>query len=140
MSPGILGSRACPAGIVLLGPRSPIRTEPLPKLPPKLLPGPASLGSSPLRTSAHRVWHALPWVHHLLVTPGTWGPTAPRPGILPELPALAFPSGKVGEAPASLDLGFPVLGALAAPLSLAAHGGPLSLGCFFIYFLSVFLP
>lgn len=69
--------------------------------------GPALLGSTP-RTLGHVLQPfrklgcgvgAPPGTGALLVAPGAGG--HPRPaGILPQLPASAFPSGKVGDAPA----------------------------------------
>ena len=107
MSPGDLGSGACAAGIVLPGPRSPLRAELLPESQPELLPRPPC-ALQPFTEISRGVWGALP----LLVNLGTGGSTAP-PGILPELPVSAFLSGKIGKVPASLGLGFPVLEVLA---------------------------
>ena len=56
VSPSALGSGACAAGIMLLGPRSPLHMEP----PPELLPAPPGEHSSPLESSAPCVWHAHP--------------------------------------------------------------------------------
>ena len=74
-------------------------------------PGPAGQALQPFRELGHGCGHS-PRGRCLLVPPGAWGHPCP-PGILPELPASTFLSGKVGAAPAPPGLGSPTLGALA---------------------------
>ena len=96
-----------------LAPHSPLCVEPLPEPPPELLPGPAVCALQPFRElSWWCVAHSPQCAGALLVPLGAWGIPAP-PGILPKLPASAFPLGKVSEAPSPPGGGFPVLGALA---------------------------
>ena len=136
---------------LLLEPRSPLRTEPLPlpeplraapgaaQPPPRSRrPSPFSCSGSrrvppcalqPLGSSAHSPGRAV-----AVTVPGS--PRASPPSwVLLQLPASPFPPGKVGAAPASPGRGSPVLGTL-APASARLLAGPLPLGglCFFISF------
>ena len=136
---------------LLLEPRSPLRTEPLPlpeplraapgaaQPPPRSRrPSPFSCSGSrrvppcalqPLGSSAHS-----PGAQVSVSVPGS--PRAsPPPWVLLHLPASPFPPGKVGAAPASPGRGSPVLGTL-APASARLLAGPLPLGglCSFISF------
>ena len=133
---------------LLLEPRRPLRTEPLP--PPEPLraapgaaqppprsrrPSPSELlrvppcALQPLGSSAHSPGRAV-----AVTVPGS--PRASPPSwVLLQLPASPFPPGKVGAAPAPPGRGSPVLGTL-APASARLLAGPLPLGglCFFISF------
>ena len=117
---------------LLLEPRSPLRTEPLP------LPEPLQLlrvrrvppcALQPLGSSAHSPGRAV-----AVTVPGS--PRASPPSwVLLQLPASPFPPGKVGAAPDPPGRGSPVLGTL-APASARLLAGPLPLGglCSFISF------
>ena len=133
---------------LLLEPRSPLRTEPLPlpephraapraaqPTPGSRRPSPSELlrvppcALQPLGSSAH-----LPRAQVSVSVPGS--PRASPPSwVLLQLPASPFPPGKVGAAPASPGRGSPVLGTL-APASARLLAGPLPLGglCSFISF------
>ena len=143
---------------LLLEPRSPLRTEPLPlpeplraapgaaQPPPRSRrPSPFSCSGSrrvppcalqPLGSSAHSPGRAVA----LLLSQGTRGHPRP-PGVLHQLPTSPFPPGKVGAAPAPPGRGSPVLGTL-APASARLLAGPLPLGglLFLYFFFPVFLP
>ena len=126
LCPGALCSRACAVGFALR-PGSLLSMEPR--------PSPLSCSwVQPCTLQPFREFGALsPGCRCLLVSQGAWGHPRP-PGILPEVPASAFPSGKIGEAPASLGRGFPVLGTLAAALARLLVG-TLPLRCLlFLYF------
>ena len=82
---------------------------------------------------------AVSWARRcLLVFQGARG--HPRHlGVLLQLPAGAFPPGKIGEAPASLGQSFLILEALAQALAQNLLG-PLPLGCLlFLFFLFLFI-
>ena len=142
---------------LLLEPRSPLRTEPLPlpeplraapgaaQPPPRSRrPSPFSCSGSrrvppcalqPLGSSAHS-----PGAQVSVSVPGS--PRASPPSwVLLQLPASPFPPGKVGAAPAPPGRGSPVLGTL-APASARLLAGPLPLGglLFLYFFFPVFLP
>ena len=135
---------------LLLEPRSPLRTEPLPlpeplraapgaaQPPPRSRrPSPFSCSGSrrvppcalqPLGSSAHSPGRAV-----AVTVPGS--PRASPPSwVLLQLPASPFPPGKVGAAPAPPGRGSPVLGTL-APASARLLAGPLPLGglCLFLF-------
>ena len=139
---------------LLLEPRSPLRTEPLPLPEPlRAAPGAAQppprsrrlnpsellrvppCALQPLGSSAHSPGRAV-----AVTVPGS--PRASPPSwVLLQLPASPFPPGKVGAAPASPGRGSPVLGTL-APASARLLAGPLPLGglLFLYFFFPVFLP
>ena len=114
---------------LLLEPRSPLRTEPLPLPEPlRAAPGPA------VRAAALRELGALSWARSCC-----YCPREPEgiPALLGPAPPPCEPlsPGKVGAAPASPGRGSPVLGTL-APASARLLAGPLPLGglCFFTSF------
>ena len=120
---------------LLLEPRSPLRTEPLPPPEPlRAAPGPA------VRAAALRELGALSWARSCC-----YCPREPEgiPALLGPAPPPREPlsPGKVGAAPAPPGRGSPVLGTL-APASARLLAGPLPLGglLFLYFFFPVFLP
>ena len=120
--PRALGSGACAAGIMLLGPglpkaagHSPLHPEP----PPELLP-------RPRRPCAPALYHALPRDTSSVSDPGNLGASLPLLWFCPGSLLSAFPSGKnlvqIFQIPASPGRDFPVLEALAPPLALLLQG------------------
>ena len=122
---------------LLLEPRSPLRTEPLP-LPEPLRAAPGPAGPA-VRAAALRELGALSWARSCSVSvPGN--PRASPPSwVLLQLPASPFPPGKVGAAPASPGRGSPVLGTL-APASARLLAGPSPLEAFVSLLLFPRLP
>ena len=121
---------------LLLEPRSPLCTEPLPLPEPlRAAPGPA------VRAAALRELGALSWARSCSVTVRGSPRASPPSWVLLQLPASPFPPGKVGAAPAPPGRGSPVLGTL-APASARLLAGPLPLGglLFLYFFFPVFLP
>ena len=122
-------------------PRAP-RAAPAPQPPPRSRPrAPRAAPGPAVRAAALRELGALSWARSCSVTvPGS--PRASPPSwVLLQLPASPFPPGKVGAAPASPGRGSPVLGTL-APASARLLVGPLPLGglLFLYFFFPVFLP
>ena len=101
--PAPLELRFLPAQLPLPGAAS----ELLPAARPMLQPF-RELGQCVANLPGAQVLCYCPWEPEGILAP---------PGILPELPASAFLSGKIGEASAPPFLGFPVLGALARALA-----------------------
>ena len=115
---GALGSRACAAGIALLGPRllkaaarSPCLLEPLPDQPASAQ-GPTECSSSPLRRLAPVCGALCPWRTLSPSDPGNLEAPLPLLWCCSISLLSAFSLGKnpvrVSEVPASLGLGSPV--------------------------------
>ena len=143
--------RRCPSPSELVPePHSPLRRDPLPLLEPTPSPGltaPSMWSHHPSPSKLLRVqlwalqsfreldvgYGAVSWARRcLLVFQGARG--HPRHlGVLLQLPAGAFPPGKIGEAPASLGQSFLILEALVQALAQNLVG-PLPLGCLLFLF------